>query len=417
MMNDFRGWLARDYNWTWLAGLAAAIIISSIMWSFSFTSMPEDPSPLYYLLSGMGQALAAVFALVFTISLVAVQITARYIYWLLQRILPWWVLLYIVFFASTILYPFFLLSRNFSILDVRMSLSAAIVCIILLVPYFITFPSRLGVGQIIDYLVRRARKHWQNDEGADARKDSLTIENIAMSAMANHDYGTFDVAVRALGDILTDDINLHPQLYNLNRQFRSLASRLITDVQACTSLISVLENVVLTLISKSGDWREKDKLFYMSSILYMNEPLEALSYIGHDAVNRKDETIGLQVIYAFARIGEQAIEEKTEYVLDLTIVGYGNLARISVDQGLRDICYNASRDLTRLCLQGALSGLSTENKWEFVFDILARIVHSGQAIAMVEELGRMRRSSIAERVDLADKFETKYEFWKVSNKY
>jgi len=387
------------------------------MWSFSFTSMPEDPSPLYYLLSGMGQALAAVFALVFTISLVAVQITARYIYWLLQRILPWWVLLYIVFFASTILYPFFLLSRNFSILDVRMSLSAAIVCIILLVPYFITFPSRLGVGQIIDYLVRRARKHWQNDEGADARKDSLTIENIAMSAMANHDYGTFDVAVRALGDILTDDINLHPQLYNLNRQFRSLASRLITDVQACTSLISVLENVVLTLISKSGDWREKDKLFYMSSILYMNEPLEALSYIGHDAVNRKDETIGLQVIYAFARIGEQAIEEKTEYVLDLTIVGYGNLARISVDQGLRDICYNASRDLTRLCLQGALSGLSTENKWEFVFDILARIVHSGQAIAMVEELGRMRRSSIAERVDLADKFETKYEFWKVSNKY
>src|SRR4030065_2975039 len=116
-MNDFRSWLARDYNWTWLAGLAAAIIISSIVWSISFTSMPEDPSPLYYLLSGMGQALAAVFALVFTISLVAVQITARYIYWLLQRILPWWVLLYIAFFAFTILYSFFLLSRNFSMLD------------------------------------------------------------------------------------------------------------------------------------------------------------------------------------------------------------------------------------------------------------------------------------------------------------
>jgi len=417
MMNSLHDRLARDYNWTWLAALAVAIIISSIVWCVSFTSIPKDISPLYYLLSGMGQALAAVFALVFTISLVAVQITARYIYWLLQRILPWWVLMYIAFFVFTILYPFFLLSKDFSMLEVRISLSSAIVCVILLVPYFITFPSRLGVGQIIDYLVRRVRKHWLNGEGADARSDNLTIENIAMSALANHDYGTFDVAVRALGSAITYDINIHPQLYNLKKQCLSMASRLITDVQACTSLISVMENVVLAILIKFDEGQKEGEISDKTILNHTVEPIEALSYIGHSAVDRKDEIIGRQVLYAIARIGDESIEMKAEIALDFSVISYGNLARASVDQGLRDVYYSAGSDLTRLCLEGMFSGFSTKNHWEFVFDVLARIEHSGGRTPILDQLRRIRLGSTPEEVAIVDEFEKKYKSWKVSNKY
>lgn len=240
--------MARDYNWTWLAGLIISAVLSWLVWSYGLASLPEDNSRIYYLLSGLGQALAAIFALVFTISLVAAQLTVRYTYRLLQRTFPWWIILYTALFALAILYPFFLLGRDSTLLEVRISLCAAVVCVILILPYFITFPRRLGVSQIIDYLARQANRHSSSGEFVYACEDRRAIENIAMSALAYHDYDTFDLATRSLVKAAVNPSNQIVEAYHVSEQLKDIASRVLSDSQAVRSAIDALNVIGVTAV-------------------------------------------------------------------------------------------------------------------------------------------------------------------------
>ena len=68
-----RGW--KTYNW-WVFCIVAAITVFVTLF---FIAPTTDPDNARYILSAISQGLAAILALVFTITLVVAQMTRRYI--------------------------------------------------------------------------------------------------------------------------------------------------------------------------------------------------------------------------------------------------------------------------------------------------------------------------------------------------
>ncbi|MBI2868181.1 MAG: hypothetical protein HYX97_07595 [Chloroflexi bacterium] len=188
-----------------------------LIWLRGFSSVPSDHTPIYYLLSAEAQVLAAILALVFTLSLVAAQLATRYSHRAFTHILGAWVLVYLVLYLLGIALPLFLLMGNFTLWGVRLALMLGILCLLLLIPYFLVLRRRMSVGNIIDaleleakvqyrgilnYYARRALENLKTPPGFYDVPDAVeTLDNIAMGALSARDYDTFGWALAALSGI------------------------------------------------------------------------------------------------------------------------------------------------------------------------------------------------------------------------
>lgn len=157
----------------------------------------NDNTP--YLLSAVAQSLAAVLALVFTISLIAAQLSSRYSYRILAGFFDKLTIGYIVLFIIAVILPFSLLAEP-CLNGVKASLVLAGVCLFLLVPYFLGFQEKLAPEHMLRNLQKAAVKQLLTDVSREP-KEVVTIENIVMSAFALKDYDTFHRGVSGLADL------------------------------------------------------------------------------------------------------------------------------------------------------------------------------------------------------------------------
>lgn len=99
-----------------------------------------------YLLSAISQSLAALFGLVFTISLVMLQVAERHRGLLGQFLRDSFCRIYPVLNAVGIVYPFILLKTGATQLSVNLAIALAAACVLLVIPYFQRMIDLVEVG-------------------------------------------------------------------------------------------------------------------------------------------------------------------------------------------------------------------------------------------------------------------------------
>ena len=130
----------KTYNW-WFFGIVAAITVFAILF-FIFPTTDQDNAR--YILSAISQGLAAILALVFTITLVVAQMTRRYT--AMDKIIfrPETIILMLVFGTGVVI-PLLVLKCGFWGQCVNLSIAIAFFCAFSLIPFLI------GVNRVLKY--------------------------------------------------------------------------------------------------------------------------------------------------------------------------------------------------------------------------------------------------------------------------
>ena len=151
-------------------------------------------------LSSVGQSLTSVVALVFTVSLVVTQLSSRYSPRLLADFFDIPTIIFILLFIGTIFLSFGFLNKP-SPKAVKISLTFAAACLLILIPYFLSFRDRLNPEKLMDDLKNSAVGQLSRAPGKEPLETLKTIDNTMMSAFALRDYDTFEKGAKALGDL------------------------------------------------------------------------------------------------------------------------------------------------------------------------------------------------------------------------
>ena len=134
-----RGW--KTYNW-WFFCIVAAITVFVILFFIAPTT--DQGNNARYILSAISQGLAAILALVFTITLVVAQMTRRYI--AMDKIIfrPETIILMLVF-GIGIIVPLLALRFGYFCIGVNLSIGIALFCVFSLIPFL------KGVNGVLKY--------------------------------------------------------------------------------------------------------------------------------------------------------------------------------------------------------------------------------------------------------------------------
>ena len=202
--------------WTYaITGLAAFYLLLYLFLDLP-SNLLDTPSvdPIRTLLGALATGLITAQALVFTISLVAAQLNARYTHRLVSRIFTWPTALYMGLFIGSSVYSMLVMAAlstrsadfviNFPagrpVHPVTIAIALAGTCLVLLVPYLWSFkkwvdPERMAVDEGL-----RAVKRLQR--GIDAEPQEVaSLDNIVMSAYGYNDYDTFATGLRVLAQV------------------------------------------------------------------------------------------------------------------------------------------------------------------------------------------------------------------------
>lgn len=157
----------------------------------------SDENPrLLYLLSGFGQALAAIVALVFTLSLVMTQLTARYSLRMVDVQTDSWTKAFITGFIVAALLPFIALYAEGVVLA-HLSLWYGSLCVLLLLPYLLHLMRSTTSQAAIDSCLRQFCCAFPGNV-AHATDAILKIEAIEKYAIKEEDFAVLGQANEAL---------------------------------------------------------------------------------------------------------------------------------------------------------------------------------------------------------------------------
>jgi len=158
----------------------------------------------HYLLSATAQVLGALFALVFSITLIAVQFVTKYTHETMKIIFNWRLIFYMGGFASSVILPLWWL-LNPTELGTYISIVTGSLVVLSLILLFLDLKKRMNIKWALDYLKKRALKEvekepdFEREVNKPAEEKVTAIDNIAMGAYGDHNYEVFRLAEMALG--------------------------------------------------------------------------------------------------------------------------------------------------------------------------------------------------------------------------
>jgi len=235
-------------------------LIFCIQFQDNFTKNPQT----LYLLSALVQSLAAIFALVFTISLVAAQLFSRYSHRMLATIFDKYTIGYICIFIFTIMLCLLTINKATNHHLVKISLSSGSLSLLLLIPYFLRFKELLNPEYTIKNLKQVTEK--KIIENPERIPDEITrLDNFAMSALALKDYDTFVAGIRSLESlvkiIVLENRNIgeyertffESMFKNLTSRLRDIAISGIDDPRTPYVVIDSLKRIGVTSANEKID--------------------------------------------------------------------------------------------------------------------------------------------------------------------
>ncbi|MGB8706594.1 MAG: hypothetical protein WCD72_01400 [Dehalococcoidia bacterium] len=276
----------------------------------------QERTQMFYLLSTIAQSLSAILALVFTISLIIIQMFSRYSYRISSGFSDRITISYISLFIIAVFLPFWVLAQP-TIYGAKASLTLAAVCLFLLVPYFIHFGRKLNPEQILVALKKSAVKQL-NTNIKEEPETIATIDNMIMSAFALKDYDTFNRGIRVFREINHEVINTknydvidgEMQSHFLNNRQARLEDKDVgcTILQRLSDIgVATIEDPrapfhVVTYLGDIGKEATSKQLVHISELV-----VEYLEEIGRKAANKELEHVD-KVIDCLCDIGKMAGE-------------------------------------------------------------------------------------------------------------
>jgi hypothetical protein len=188
------------------SGVLFIVLVAWAIWMWPGAHLIPDihlDSNTAYLLSGIGQALAAILALVFTISMLVTELSSRYSQRILGGFLDWFTVSYMILFIGAVGLPFWLLAYT-SVSGVKTSLVLTTICLVLLPLYFLRLRNKISPENILLSLHKQAANEIIANQGRMPRVPEAieTIDNMIMSASNMKDYLTIRRGVQVLEDLM-----------------------------------------------------------------------------------------------------------------------------------------------------------------------------------------------------------------------
>ena len=207
---DVRYWLF-DKGWIVIIPL---LIIISVIWIWplgilnnSASNVEQINTDVLYLLSASAQSIAAILGLIITIPLIVIQLISRYSNRISSNYINKPVIIFIIVFVISILFTLWVII-NPNQYAIKLSFSMTIICLFLLLPFFLLLKERLSPDKMISDLGEKISKNMAQNPTLEP--DALkTLENIAMSALSIKDYEVFQNTIGAFGILLAKSWKLN----------------------------------------------------------------------------------------------------------------------------------------------------------------------------------------------------------------
>lgn len=190
-----------------------------------------------YLLSATAQVLAALFALVFSITLIVTQLATKYTQRAVGIVFDKRINFYIGGFALAVIFPLMWIITPMWVGAIESVVIGALY-VLSLPPFFLYFIRKMKIDAVIAELKRLAIEATNAGKEERTRVMINALDNIAMGAFTDRNFEVFELAVAALTD-LTLEVN-QEQLLDLRDKLKDTCQELIDNPRAP---IIIIENL------------------------------------------------------------------------------------------------------------------------------------------------------------------------------
>jgi hypothetical protein len=363
-------------------------------------------NPMRTLLGGLATGLITAQALVFTISLVAAQLNARYTHRMVSRVFTWPTAVYMGLFIGSSIYSMVVLAALSSmsprfvislpaglrpVHPVTVALALAGTCLVLLVPYLWSFKQRMDPERMAVDEGRRVRRSLQNGVVAEPQ-GVAALDNIVMSAYGYRDYDTFDRGLKELSDVGLQAwrqyrITLGQSIF---RRIAHIGVASVDDPRAPFLVIDALGAVGSDLADQGMQEASR-------------QAAVALSEIGEVAVEKAQVAVTRQVALALSALGVRAADRELVAVAEEAAYSLGHLGVRATRHGMEDSTRQIATYLRRVGARAAQKRLDLATRqsmvslWSLGSSAYHYLPQCTEVVA--RELEMMERASSAELVD------------------
>lgn len=300
---------------TLLAGGLTALTIILIWFWPELPVHAVDPSSSQTLdmLSGQAQSLAAVFALVLTVSLIVAQLASRHSPRVLSDYFDQLTIFYLVGFIFAVLVPLWALNQPNPIL-IRLTATCTAATLYWLIPYFLRFRDRVDpeheLARLADRIISLLNKPLP-PRGSPVRDKMLEtaistqakIADYLASSFGFKEYATFEVCVDEMARIVMHTFTTHDSAEdNSGCPLCKTVRNRILDQLRDTALRTIDDpwtpNVIVAAIKSVHSKTEAERLKNRGEDL-----LGALAAIGMFAVERRLDVIAKDVALGMGALG------------------------------------------------------------------------------------------------------------------
>jgi len=244
-----------------------------------------------YLLSATAQVLGALFALVFSITLIATQFVTKYTHRTMEIIFNKKVIAYMILFAGATVLPLGCLSNPTS-LGAIISVIVGSIFVLSVPGFFWYLKGRMNIGWIITYLKEEGLRSLgntklteENREGK-AKENINALDNIGMGAFTDRNFEVFTLAEAKLTGLLLDiekvfgnlkKRKLGKRLHDLvHSKLKDTCKEVIDNPRAPLTVIRQVRRVAVEAIkqNRSATWiAAKDMLVNIENLCDKDERL------------------------------------------------------------------------------------------------------------------------------------------------
>lgn len=317
-------------------------------------------NPLRTTLGALATGLISAQALVFTISLVAAQLNARYTHRMVSRVFTWPTALYMGLFIGSAVYSLVVLAALSSlptdfvvhlpvvkpIHPVTVAIALAGTCLVLLVPYLWSFKKLLDPEMMAQDEGRRAERRLQRGMGTEP-PEVAALDNIVMSAYGYKDYDTFATGLQALSQVgmvawRLSRVGVGESIF---RRIAHIGMATVDDPRAPSHLVDVLAGTSNTLMDQGMHEAAR-------------KAVVAISEIGEAALETSQVAATNLVVFSLGDLGSRASQLGLVVTAEETASSLGYLGTKTAQRGLVDPTRQVASSLRRVGTRAAEYGLN-----------------------------------------------------------
>ena len=337
-------------------GLAAFYLLRYLFLDLP-SNLLDTPSvdPMRTLLGALATGLITALALVFTISLVAAQLNARYTHRMVSRIFTWPTALYMGLSMGSSVYSMVVLAAlsnrstdfviNLPVVEpvhpVNIAIALAGTCLVLLVPYLWSFKKRLDPERMaIDEGLRAEMRLRQGPAGEPL--EVAALDNIVMSAYGYNDYDTFATGLRVLAQVTTEAWRLSQTRIgeSVLRRIAHIGVATVDDRRAPFQVVEVL--------GSSGAYLADQKMEEAARLVAV-----AMSEIGEAAAERTQTSPCALVASSLSALGCRAADLGLAATAEESAYSLGYLGAAVANRGMQDPTRQVAAFLGRVGIKAA----------------------------------------------------------------